>query len=78
VEGSGRDLIYDTVIFLNVPRKTTEALSQESRILGRDLNRGTAAYEAGILISRPQRSMVLLLLLFCSNHSLFHGTESMD
>jgi hypothetical protein len=75
VEESGRGLVYNTGIFLNGLSKTTEALSQESCILDRDLNRGPPAYVAGLLTSRPQRSMfilLLLLLLLFSNHRLFH------
>lgn len=56
MEGSGRDLIYYGGIFSEWTDKNYDtALSQQSRIL----NRGLPAYEARVLTSRKQRSILL-------------------
>jgi hypothetical protein len=38
-------------------RKSTEHLSPDSRCPGRDLNPGDPEYEAGLLTTRPQRTV---------------------
>jgi hypothetical protein len=57
--GSCRGLIprYYPGNFLEGMRKTTKNLSQDSRSPGRGLNPGLPEYEAGVLITRPQRSV---------------------
>jgi hypothetical protein len=42
-------------------RKTMKNLSQDSRSRGRDLNTGLPEYEAGVLTTRTQRSVSVLL-----------------
>jgi hypothetical protein len=58
-EGYGRKRSYPNLryypgILLDGLRKNMKN-SQDSRSLGRDLNRGPPAYEAGILTTRPRR-----------------------
>jgi hypothetical protein len=59
LEGSGSGLIvrYYVGIFLEGLSKTTKNFSQDSRSRGRDLNPGTPENEAGVLNTRPQRSV---------------------
>jgi hypothetical protein len=60
MEGSGCGLIlrYYPGIRLEVLRKTTKDLSQDSRYTGRELNPETPKYEPGVLTTRPRRSVV--------------------
>jgi hypothetical protein len=48
---------YYLGICLEGLRKTTKNLSQVSRSPGRDLNPGPPEYEAGVLTTRPRRSV---------------------
>jgi hypothetical protein len=61
LEGSNRGLIlrYYPGIRMEELRKTTKMLSQDSQFLGRGLNPGHPVYEAGVLTTRPQRSVRL-------------------
>jgi hypothetical protein len=58
--GSDRSLIlrYYPGIRLEGLRKTTKILNQDSLSPGRDLNPGPPEYEAGVLTTRPWRSVV--------------------
>jgi hypothetical protein len=51
------NLRYSPVICLEGLRKNTKNLSQDSRCPGRDLNLGPPEYEAGVLTTRPRRSV---------------------
>jgi hypothetical protein len=71
-KGCGRkrscpDLRYYPVICLEGLRKTTKNLSQDRRSLGRDLNPGPPEYEAGVLTTRPRRSVSPVLPLGTEN-----------
>jgi hypothetical protein len=68
MEGNGRGLIlrYYSDILLEGLSKTTKTLSQDSRISDRDLNLGPREYGAGVLTTRPRRSVAD----YCE-----HGTE---
>jgi hypothetical protein len=59
-EGSscGLMLKYYPRIFPQGPRKTTENLGHDSRSPGREWNPGPPEYEAGMLATRPRRSVV--------------------
>jgi hypothetical protein len=48
---------YNPSICLEGLRKSTKRISQDSRSPVRDLNPGYPAYEAGVLTTRPRRSM---------------------
>jgi hypothetical protein len=60
MEGSGRGLIL--ILYPDICpedlRKTTINLNQYSRSPGRDLKSGPPEYEAGLLTTRPQLSVV--------------------
>jgi hypothetical protein len=58
VEGSGLCLIQG--ICLEVLRKTTKTLSQNSRSPGRDLNAGPPEYKAEMLTTRIRHSAINL------------------
>jgi hypothetical protein len=63
-KGSGRkrtrhNLKYYPGIHLEGLRKTTEILTHDSRSPGRDLNPEPPEYEAGLLTTRPRRSVPL-------------------
>jgi hypothetical protein len=62
LEGSGRGLIfrYYSGSHLEGLRKTKINLDQDSRSPGRNLNLGPPEYEAGILTTRPRRSVMFL------------------
>jgi hypothetical protein len=68
LEGSGRGLIlrYCPWIRLEGLKKTTKPLRQDSRIPNRDLNLGPPEYEAGVLLIRPRRSVLLLYSIIIS------------
>jgi hypothetical protein len=51
------NLKHFPVILLEGLRKTTKYLSQDSRSPGRKLNHGPPEYEAGVLTTRPRRSV---------------------
>jgi hypothetical protein len=59
LEGSGRGLILSDYpdICLEGLKKTTKTLSQDNRSLGRNLSLGFTEYEAGVLTTRPRRSV---------------------
>jgi hypothetical protein len=60
-------------------KKTTETLGKGSRFLGRDLNPGSPKYEAGVLTTRPRRTMrhhhgdMCVYSPACSNTGLLTG-----
>jgi hypothetical protein len=54
-----RFLKYCASIFLEDLRETTQHFSQYSRFPGRHLNPGPPEYEAGVLTTRPRRSVSL-------------------
>jgi hypothetical protein len=56
------NLRYYPGIRLGGLRKTTKNLSQGSRSPGRDLNPGPPEYEAGVLTTRPRRSVNLIIM----------------
>jgi hypothetical protein len=60
LEGSCRGLIvrYCRSIILEKMRKTTKTLNQDSRSPSRDLKQGLSEYKAGVLSTRPQRSVL--------------------
>jgi hypothetical protein len=58
------NLRYHPGICLEGLRKDTETLSQYSRSPGRDLNPRPPEYEAGVLTTRPQRSVALPTQIF--------------
>jgi hypothetical protein len=63
-KGFGRKLLSSNLGYypgtcLQGLRKTTDNLSQDSRFPGRDLNLEPPEYEAGVLTTRPRRSVYL-------------------
>jgi hypothetical protein len=54
-------LRYHPGICVEELRKTTKNLSQDTRSPGRDLNPGLPAYEAVLVITRPRRSVRVVL-----------------
>jgi hypothetical protein len=59
IEGIGRGLIlrYCSEIFLEGPSKTTKNISQDNLSTGRDLNPESSKYIAGVLTTRPRRTV---------------------
>jgi hypothetical protein len=54
-------LMYYPGIHLEKLRKTKINLTQENRSPGRDLNSKHSEYEAGVLNTRPRRSVIQIL-----------------
>jgi hypothetical protein len=61
LEGSGRGLIYGTILPIYWNEENHKSLNQDSRSPGRDLNPGPPEHETGGLITRLRRSVNLLL-----------------
>jgi hypothetical protein len=58
------------VFFPEGQRKTTKTLSQDTLSRGRDLNAGPPEYDAGVLDTRPRRSVIsVCAVCLLSEHS---------
>jgi hypothetical protein len=68
-EESGRGLIQGTIPVLSGGTEQNR-LSQDSRSPGRDLNTGRPEYEAGVLTTRPRRSVRRILLHGVRNNTV--------
>jgi hypothetical protein len=60
-ERSGHGLILRYCICLEILRKKTKNLSQDSRYLSQDFDPGSSEYEARVLTTRPQYSLLPFL-----------------